>query len=115
MTRLTISLPDALYNRLSALAIQHNESMSNIINKLIQVGAHHWYTNQDSNNVISNNNTIPNDMVEQHCQQLIIQMNALIKNLSEELLKFNQEDFTQLHKAALNKYNELKNVNTHLV
>jgi uncharacterized protein YcfL len=48
-------------------------------------------------------------IVEVHCQQLIIQMNALIKNLSAEILKFNQNDFDNLRKAALSKYNELTN------
>ena len=48
-----------------------------------------------------------NNEVEQHCQHLIIQMNALIKNLSAELLKFNQEDFEKLRQAAVLKYDEL--------
>jgi len=49
--------------------------------------------------------------VEQHCHQLIIQMNALIKNMSAEILKFNQEDFEQLRQATLVKYNELMKAN----
>ena len=45
--------------------------------------------------------------VEQHCHQLIIQMNALLKSLSAETLKFKQEDCEKLRQAAVVKYNEL--------
>jgi predicted transcriptional regulator len=41
MSRLTISIPDNLHNRISSLAMRNNDSMSNIINQLIQVGWHH--------------------------------------------------------------------------
>lgn len=101
MTRLTISLPDNLYKRIASLAMKDNDSMSNIINQLIQVGLHHWF----EKNEISKEKPI----VARHCHQLIIQMNALIKNLSVELLKFNREDFEKLQEAAAVKYNELQN------
>jgi hypothetical protein len=52
-------------------------------------------------------NAIKHNQVEQHCQQLIIQMNALIKNISVELLHFSKEDFERLQLAALGKYSEL--------
>ena len=97
MPRLTISLPQAMHNRLSSLSVQQKESLSNIINSLLQVGMHHF--NEEPFNT--------HTAAEKHCQQLIIQMNALIKNLSSEILKFNQDDFEQLRKAALSKYNEL--------
>lgn len=102
MTRLTISLPENIHQRISNLAIKNNDSMSCIINRLIQVGLHHWFEN---NATIS-----PVTTTERHCHQLIIQMNALIKNMSIELLKFTQEDFEQLHAAAVNKYNELQDI-----
>lgn len=98
MPRLTISLPDNMHHRLSALAIQNEESMSTIINRLILVGMRYLETNQDVST---------NALVEKHCHQLIIQMNALIKNISAEVLKFNSEDFEQLQKAASLKYDEL--------
>jgi hypothetical protein len=48
--------------------------------------------------------------VEKHCHQLIIQMSALIKNISVELLKFNREDFEKLQQASAVKYSELQNI-----
>lgn len=104
MSRLSVTLPDNLHNRILSLATKNNDSMSNIINQLIHVGLHHW------NEAQSKNTIKPNQVVEQHCQQLIIQMNALIKNMSVELLKFNQEDFEHLQQAAVGKFNELKSI-----
>ncbi len=42
MPRLTISLPQVMHNRLSSLSVQQNDSLSNIINNLLQVGMHHF-------------------------------------------------------------------------
>ncbi|KTC83703.1 hypothetical protein [Legionella brunensis] len=101
MSRLTISLPDNLHQHLSALAINNNESMSNLINRLIRIGLQHWFKNED--------NSRENPAVEQYCHQLIIQMNALIKNMSVEMLKLDKEDLEKLQQAAAIKYSELSN------
>jgi len=99
MPRLTISLPKPIYNKVSSIAMHSNESMSNIINRLISLGM----ISLDLGDTDKNLST----PVDKHCQQLIIQMNALIKNISAEMLKFNQDDFENLRQAALEKYNEL--------
>ena len=101
MPRLTISLPKAVYNRLSSIAAQSNDSMSSVINQLIMLGMH-GVGDDNRENLPQQNN-----QVEQHCHHLIIQMNALIKNISAEMLKFNQEDFERLWQAAAVKYKEL--------
>ena len=103
MPRLTISLPKAVYNRLSSIAAQSNDSMSCVINQLIMLGMH-GIGDDNRANLLQQNN-----QVEQHCHHLIIQMNALIKNLSDEVLKFEQDDFEKLRQAALVKYNQLVN------
>lgn len=102
MSRLTISIPDNLHRRIASLAMKDNNSMSNIINQLLQTGLHYWY----EKNEISKTEPV----VERHCHQLIIQMNALVKNMSVELLKFDKGDFEKLQEAALMKYNELRNI-----
>ena len=101
MPRLTISLPQTMHNRLSSLSVKHDESLSKTINKLLQVGMYHLSEEQSNKNLA----------VEKHCHQLIIQMNAMIKNLSAETLKFNAEDFEKLRQASVLKYNELSSVN----
>lgn len=102
MPRLTISLPQAVYNRLSSISAQSNDSMSGIINQLIMLGMHHSMGDGNRDKLLPQNNE-----VEQHCYHLIIQMNALIKNISAEMLKFNQEDFERLWQATALKYSEL--------
>jgi len=96
MPRLSITISDAMHLRLSSLATQNKESMSNIINQLIKLGMKQL---EEGNTVMQ--------PIEKHCQQLIIQMNALVKNLSAEILKFDQEDFEQLRQATAIKYYEL--------
>lgn len=98
MPRLTISLSQPMHKYLSAMAVEQNSaSLSQVINQLLQLGIR----------TLNDDEPIVATPVEQHCQQLIMQMNALIKNLSVEILKFNQNDFEQLRQAALAKYNEM--------
>jgi hypothetical protein len=97
MPRLSVSLSKSMHNHLSSLAVQYDDSISSIINRLLHVGIQHLDQKQIERH----------PSVEQHCQQLIIQMNALIKNMSAEILKFNQEDFEKLRQAAVGKYNAL--------
>ena len=99
MSRLTITIPDVIHNRISILANEANESMSTIINKLIVFGL-----NYDGNPLANNS------LAEEHCQHLIIQMNALVKNLSAKMLQFDQGDFEKLHLASLKKLQELRHV-----
>ena len=97
MPRLTISLSQAMHNRLSSLSVQQDDSLSNVINKLLQVGMYHF--NEEPSN--------ESPAVAKHCHQLIIQMDALVKNISVQILKLNPNDFEQLRQAATGKYNEL--------
>lgn len=96
MPRLSITLSDATHLNVLALSKQQKDSMSNTINDLIRLGMQHL-----------NEDDIKTRPIDKHCQQLIIQMNALIKNLSAEILKFGQNDFDQLREAIIVKYNEL--------
>jgi hypothetical protein len=99
MSRLTITIPDVVHNRISILANEANESMSTIINKLIVFGL-----NYDGNPLANNS------IVEEHCQQLIIQMNVLLKNLSAKMLQFEHSDFDKIYAASLKKIQDLKSV-----
>ena len=101
MSRITITLPKKLHNKLSVLSVQNEESISKIINYLIGLGMQQY---EQPNTNDFNKNT---RCVEEHTHQLIIQMNALVKNLSMEVLKYNSIDFDNLGRAALSKYNEL--------
>ena len=95
MPRFTMTLPKVTYNRITAMAAQCNDSMSNIVNQLIEIGMEH----ADQNRALRR--------AEQHCHQLSIQTNVLVKNMVAEFLKFSPEDFEKLKRAAEKKYNEL--------
>lgn len=101
MPRLTISLPSMTYNRISSLSVRENDSMSGIINRLIEISLYQL------SEVPQQQNPKQNNHAEEHCQQLIIQMNALIKNVSSAVLKYDQDDFEKLRQVSLQKYNEL--------
>jgi hypothetical protein len=98
MPRFTMTLPKATYNRITAMASQCNDSMSNIMNQLIEIGMEH----ADQNRAFRH--------AEQHSHQLSIQTNVLVKNMAAEFLKFSQEDFEKLKRAAEKKYNELVSI-----
>ena len=97
MPRLTITLPCTVYNKISLLASECEDSMSGIINRLVRVGMH----------CRENDPQLP-DPIAQHCYHLIIQMNALVKNISSEVLNLTQQDFEKLKMAAHEKLEELK-------
>jgi len=101
MPRLTISLPSTMYNRISSLSARENDSMSGMINRLIEIGLHHLSEAPQEHNSKQTN------YAEQHCHQLIIQMNALVKNVSSAVLKYDQDDFEKLRQISIQKYNEL--------
>jgi|LakMenEpi03Aug12_release.lakeMendotaPanAssembly.Ray.scaffolds.fasta_scaffold962725_2 hypothetical protein len=98
MTRLTITIPNPLYARLSVMATQNKESISSLINEFIIAGMQKAdKTNEEKS------------LVEEHCQQLTIQMNVLIKKLSEKILDLTKEDFHELRKTSIHKHSQLKN------
>lgn len=97
MPRITITVPKSVHKNLSTLAIQSEDSMSSLVNRLIAMGLHFMHYDEHQKSTA----------IEAHCHHLIIQMNALVKNLSAEMLKFNQDDFERLKQASEKKYREL--------
>lgn len=95
MPRFTMTLHKLTYNRITAMAAQCNDSMSNIVNQLIEIGMEHADQNY------------AHRRAEHHCHQLSIQTNVLVKNMAAEFLKFSQDDFEQLKQAAEKKHKEL--------
>ncbi len=96
MPRLPVALTEEKYAHVSLLAKKNNDSMSNVINELIDLGME---------SLLSKNKST-SSLIEQHCQQLIIQMSVLIKNMSEKIMEFDQKYFDELREAVLVKFNE---------
>ncbi len=96
MRRLTISIPENLYQRLRLRALEKNESLSQVINELVILG-----------DQVCDERPIHVSAIEQHCQQLIMQMNVLIKNLAAEILKFESSDFATLMSKVVKRHQDL--------
>lgn len=100
MPRLSITLPKDLYDKVADISGDNDESMSYTIAKMTELGLL-VTENQKKNKAKALSD------IEEHCYKLIIQMNAIIKNIAAKQLDFNKDDFDKLRDAAILKYNEL--------
>lgn len=103
MPRLTITLPTNLYDQVRILARDNDESMSFTITRMTEAGISFLEKKK-------NNNSKNISDVEAHCLKLIIQMNAIIKNMASKNLDFTQEDFDKLRDSSILKFNELTGI-----
>ena len=101
MPRLTITLPKDLYEKVNTIAGDSDESLSYTIAKMTELGLL-VTENQKKKQSGSNHSEI-----EEHCYKLMIQMNAIIKNLAADQLKYSKDDFDKLRDSAIVKYNDL--------
>lgn len=105
MTRVTITLANSIHDKLKKYADENEFSFSQTIAKMAELGL-----------MVSerrNDNANPEEKfadIERHCFKLIIQMNALLKNLVKKELNYGQEELAKLTELALNRYNELMHV-----
>ena len=84
------------------MAKDNDDSLSSTISKMAELGV-----------LITENqkkNKSPEDRftdIEKHCFKLIIQLNALVKNIASKELEFGAEEFKKITDASINKYKEL--------
>jgi hypothetical protein len=102
MPRVTIHLPNDLHNTLNAMAEKNDDSLSSTIAKMAEIGI-----------LVTENqkkNKSPEDRfsdIEKHCFKLLIQVGALVKNLSIKELGYGNDEFRKLNDACFSKYREL--------
>lgn len=101
MPRLTITLPKDIYEKIKAISGDQDESMSYTIAKMTELGL------LVTENQKKNNGAKKLSEVEEHCFKLIIQVNAIIKNMAAKNLDFTQEEFDKLRDSSILKFNEL--------
>jgi len=101
MPRLSITLPKDIYDKVLAISGSNDESLSYTIAKMTELGL--LVTENQKKN--KTDKALPD--VEDHCYKLIIQMNAIIKNMAAKQLDFTQEDFDALRDSAIIKFNDL--------
>ena len=103
MPRLTISVPNDLYDKIINTAKINDDSMSNTIVKMTGLGF-----------LVTENNKTKSasglSEIEEHCSKLIIQMNALVKEMAEEKLDYNRDKFNSLRDKAIDRFNEIVGV-----
>lgn len=102
MPRITIHIPNDLHDKLATMAQDNDDSLSATTAKMAEIGI--MITEGQKKN------TSPEDRfsdVEKHCFKLIIQLNALVKNLASKELGYGSEEFKKLTDASINKYKEL--------
>lgn len=105
MPRVTITLPNDLHNKLIEFAGNNDDSLSYTITKMTEIGLMVTESQADK---ISNEDKYSD--IEKHCFKLIIQMNALVKNIALKQFEYHQDDFKKLMDLSINKYQELMGI-----
>jgi hypothetical protein len=103
--RITITIPTKLHDKIKAYATDNEISVSSAITKMAEIGLL----------VTENQNENPNledkfTEIERHCFKLMIQMNALLKNMASKELGYGQEEFKKLMDLSINKYQQLMGI-----
>ena len=104
MPRVSITLPKDLYEKVTAIAGDNDESISYTIAKMTELGL------LVTENQKKKEGEKPLSDIEAHCFKLMIQMNAIIKNLAAKQLEYNQDEFDKLRDLSVTKFNELMGI-----
>ena len=102
MPRVTITLPNNLHQQLVKYAGDNDDSLSYTITKMTEIGLMVTESQQQQKS--------PEDRfsdIEKHCFKLMIQMNALLKNMASKQLEYGQDEFKKLMDLSINKYQQL--------
>ena len=106
MLKVTITISNLLHKKLLEYANNNGDSFSHTITKMAEIGL---MITENEHHKNGHNEGFSD--IEKHCFNLIIQMNALIKNMASETLGYGTEDFNKLLDLSTNKYKELtKNI-----
>lgn len=101
MPRVTIHVPNDTYQKIVDMASRNDESLSSTFVKLAEIGL---YVKEKQ---AENNGGDQPSEIEQYCQKLIIQINALVKSLAAKQIGYTDTDFNKLRDASIAKYNEI--------
>lgn len=102
MPRVTIHVPNDIHDKLAKMAESNDDSMSSTITKMAEIGI---MITENQKKIKSPEDRFSD--IEKHCFKLMIQMNALIKNLATKDLGYGVDEFKKLTDASINKYKEL--------
>jgi hypothetical protein len=105
MPRVTVSIPQELYKKLVKYAGDNDDSLSYTITKMTEIGLMVTESQQHQKSIEGKFSDI-----EKHCFKLMIQMNALLKNMASKQLDYGQNEFKKLMDVSINKYHELMGI-----
>ncbi len=100
MPRVSVTLPKDVHDKLSKYAEMNDESISNVVSKMAELG---FMVKQSQEQKSSTGLS----EIEQHCSKLIIQMNALVKEMAEKKLGYDRNKFNSLRDKAVDRFNEI--------
>jgi len=100
MPRITASLTDDLYLKLQQIAKNNNDSLSNTMTRLTEIGL---LVNEKeyTNNEVSSNATIEN-----HCHKLIIETHGLLRIIARQKHHIHDETFANLRVVTLKMFKQ---------
>jgi CRISPR/Cas system-associated protein Cas10 (large subunit of type III CRISPR-Cas system) len=105
MPRISVTFPQPLYDKLLKQAGSSDDSLSYTVIKMTELGMMVSESQEKSKN--------PEDRfsdIEKHCFKLMIQMNALLKNMASKQLDYGQDEFKKLMDLSVTKYHELMGI-----
>jgi hypothetical protein len=105
MPRVTITLPNDLHEKLIKYAGDNEDSLSYTIAKMTELGLMLTESQKEKKG--------PEDKfsdIEKHCFKLMIQMNALLKNMASNSLGYGQDEFKKLMDLSVGKYQDLMGI-----
>jgi hypothetical protein len=105
MPRVTVSLPNDLHTKLVQYAGDNDDSLSYTITKMTEIGL---MVTERSQNPQGSEDKFSD--IEKHCFKLMIQMNALLKNMASNQMNYGQDEFKKLMDLSINKYQELMGI-----
>lgn len=104
MPRVTIHMPNDTHEKIIEYAEKNDDSISGAVTKMAEIGL--LVTESRKKQKEEDKYTD----IEKYCQKLIIQINALVKNLASKQAGYDEDDFTKLRDATLKRYNEIAGI-----
>ncbi len=98
-------MPSKLQEKLAAYAQDNDISLSAAITKMAEIGL---LVTEKQGNPTSLEDKFTD--IEKHCFKLMIQMNALLKNMATKELEYGQDEFKKLMDLSINKYHQLMGI-----
>ncbi|PJE06866.1 MAG: hypothetical protein CK430_14620 [Legionella sp.] len=95
-------MPEKLREKLASYGQENDISLSAAITKMSEIGL---MVSEKQGKSTSLEDKFTD--IEKHCFKLMIQMNALLKNLATKELEYGQEEFKKLMDLSINKYQQL--------